>query len=185
MSFLGHPRCLCPALDTEVNLRTIWRRQLLPSPPLAGSQTGVQYHLGQWVVIRDSSLTIFKGVDPRMRVTRELIRGLGNAGSSLPPGVSLSYTNLLYREDFLRTFRSRFDLSSVRVDDSLHQLEGVRTEKLSRKYPGEKTTFTLRTHARMMSSHAQAHTALADCAHHPSEDKSPLRGWMGHSVPSA
>ena len=33
------PQCLCHALSTEVNLRTIWRRQDLSSPLLADSQT--------------------------------------------------------------------------------------------------------------------------------------------------
>ena len=76
-----------------------------------------------------------------------------------PPGVSLSYTNLLYKEDFLRSVLSRLNLSSMRGRWWDHRVEGVRTEKLNRTYPGEKNTFILLTHARMQSSHAQAHTA--------------------------
>ena len=61
-------------------------------------------------------------------ITRELIRGLDILVYSSPPGVSLSYTNLHYIEDFLRSIRSRCDLVSVGVDGSYHRLEGVRAE---------------------------------------------------------
>ena len=64
------PRCLFPTLSTVVNLRTIWRRQLLSSSPLAGSQTWWQtwWPDPPWskVDIRGSNLTLFKGVGPRM-----------------------------------------------------------------------------------------------------------------------
>ena len=69
----------------EVNLRTIWRRQLLLitfpcwQPDLVSSNTVVNE-----LSFEGGGLTLFKEVSPRMRVTWELIRGLGNAGSSLP-----------------------------------------------------------------------------------------------------
>ena len=53
------------------------------------------------------------------------------------PSSSLSSTNLLYKEDFLRSVRRRLDLSSDGVDDGTHRLD-VLGLKLSRTYPGEK-----------------------------------------------
>ena len=62
----------------------------------------ILYYPIQWVESKDGT-------------TWELIWGLGYSGSSLPPGGSLSSTNLLYREDFLRSVRSRLGLSSDEV----------------------------------------------------------------------
>ena len=136
----GSPQCLCPALSTEVNLRTIWRRQLLlittpcRQPDLVSSSTVINR-----LSFGGSSLTLFKGVSPRMRVARELLRGLGDTGSSLPSCPSLSLDNHLYREDFPWSTQGRRDLSSFGVNrPKSWRLEGVRIWKLSRTYPGEK-----------------------------------------------
>ena len=71
------PQCLCHALSTEANLRTIWRRQNLPSPLLACNQTwwseppwSMGCHSRQYPYPIQRSRT-------KDGVTRELIRGLG------------------------------------------------------------------------------------------------------------
>ena len=85
----------------EVNLRTIWRRQLFHittpcrQPDLVAGFTVVN-GLSFW----GSSLTLFKGFGPRMESLESFIRGLGNTGSFLPSWLGLSPANLLYREDF-------------------------------------------------------------------------------------
>ena len=84
----------------EVNLSLLGGDDFSSSPPLAGSQTWWPVPPWSKVSIRGSGLTLFKGVSPRMRVARELLRGLGDTGSSLPTCPSLSLDNLLYREDF-------------------------------------------------------------------------------------
>ena len=98
---LGPPQRLCHVLSTEVNLRTVWRGQLLHittpcrQPDLVASSTVVN-----GLSFGRSSLTLFKGFGPRMRPPEIFIRGLGNTGSSLSSCPSLSLDNLLYREDF-------------------------------------------------------------------------------------
>ena len=85
----------------EVNLRTVWRRQLLHittpcrQPDLVASSTVVNR-----LSFGGSSLTLFKGVGPRMGTPESFIRGLGNTGSFLPSWLGLSPANLFYREDF-------------------------------------------------------------------------------------
>ena len=85
----------------EVNLRTVWRRQLLyittpwRQPDLVASSTVVN-----GLSFGGSSLTLFKGFGPRMEPPESFIRGLGNPGSSLLSWLGLSPANLLYREDF-------------------------------------------------------------------------------------
>ena len=84
-----------------VNLRTVWRRQLLHittpcrQPDLVASFTVVNR-----LTFGGSSLTLFKGVGPRMGSPESFLRGLGYPGSSLPSCPSLSLDNLLYGEDF-------------------------------------------------------------------------------------
>ena len=74
-----------------------------------------------------------------MRVAWELLRGLGDTGSSLPSCPSLSLDNLLYREDFPWSTQGRRDLGSSGVyRPKSWRLEGVRIWKLSRTYPSEK-----------------------------------------------
>ena len=88
----------------EVNLRTIWRRQLLHittpcrQPDLVASSTVVN-----GLSFGGSSLVLFKVNGPRMGSSESFILGLGNTSSSLPSCPSLSFDNLLYREDFPRT----------------------------------------------------------------------------------
>ena len=74
-----------------------------------------------------------------MRVARELLRGLGDTGSSLPSCPSLSLDNLLYREDFPWSAH-RVGVTWVQAGFTglAWHLEGVRIWKLSRTYPGEK-----------------------------------------------
>ena len=85
----------------EVNLRTIWRRQLFHittpcrQPDLVAGSTVVN-----GLSFGGSSLTLFKGFGPRMGSPESFTRGLGNTGSSLPSWLGLSPANLLYREDF-------------------------------------------------------------------------------------
>ena len=98
----GPPQRLCHVLSAEVNLRTVWKWQLLHittpcrQPDLVASSTVVN-----GLSFGDSSLTVFKGFGTRMGSPESFIRGLGNTGSSLPSRPSLFLDNLLYREDFL------------------------------------------------------------------------------------
>ena len=96
----GSPQRLCHVLSTEVNLRTIWRRQLLRSPFIAGSPTwcpvqqwSMGCHSGQW------PYPIQRG-RPKDEGHQRANPGLGYSGSSLPSCPSLSLDNLLYRENF-------------------------------------------------------------------------------------
>ena len=101
---------------TEVNLRTIWRRQFLHittpcrQPDLMARSTVVEgLHSGA------VASPIQRGW-PKDLVTWELLRGLGYSGSSLPSWLGLSPVNLLYREDFPSLYTwGRHDLDSVWV----------------------------------------------------------------------
>ena len=125
----------------EVNLRTVWRRQLLRittpcrQPDLVASSTVVNGLSFGAVVLPYS-----KGSAQRMRPPESFIRSLGYPGSSLPSWMGLSPANLLYREDFPQ---STYGVGMTLVQDGVvrpksWQLEGVRNWKLSRTYPGEK-----------------------------------------------
>ena len=101
LPWLGPSQRLCPALSAEVNLSPSRRRRHLlittpcRQPDLVTSSTVVTgWHSG------GSGLTLFKGFSQKMRVARELLRGLGDTGPSLPSWLGLSPANLLYREDF-------------------------------------------------------------------------------------
>ena len=96
----GSPQFLCPALSTELNLRTIWRRQLLPSPPLACNPTSCPVPPWSRGCHSRQKPCLFQRSRPEDGVTWEPIPGLEYTGSSLPSCPSLSPTNLLYREDF-------------------------------------------------------------------------------------
>ena len=71
-------------------------------------------------------------------VTWELIRGLGYFGSFLLSWLGLSSANLLYREDFLLSVRSRRGFVSSRWSALGLPLGSVRVGKLRWTYPGEK-----------------------------------------------
>ena len=83
-----------------------------------------------------------------MRVVWELLRGLGDTGSSLPSCPSLSLDNLLYREDFpWSTHRVGVTKFQTGFTGLAWRLEGVRIWKLSRTYPGEKPpSYSVLTH---------------------------------------
>ena len=82
----------------------------------------------------------------RLMVIWELILGLGYFGSFLLSWLGLSSANLLYREDFLLSVRSRSDLVSSRWSALGLPLGSVRVRKLRRTYPGEKPpSFSLST----------------------------------------
>ena len=106
---------------------------------LPASRPGVQYHRGQWVVIRGSGLTLFKWFSPRMKVIWELIRGLRYSGSSFPSWLGLSPVNLLYRQDFSKsTHEVGMTFVQSGVVSCIWRLEGVGIWRLSRTYPDEK-----------------------------------------------
>ena len=84
----------------EVNLRTIWRRQLLHiTTPCRQPDIVARSTVVNGLLFGGSSLTLFKGIGPRMGHLRAS-SGLGNTVSSLLSCPSLSLDNLLYREDF-------------------------------------------------------------------------------------
>ena len=98
-----------------------------------------------------------------MRVARELLRGLGDTGSSLPSCPSLSLDNLLYREDFpgLHT-QGRRGLNSSGVVSGSWRLDGVRIWKLSRTYSGEKPpSLSLLTHRLSLATRKPTRHLLA------------------------
>ena len=76
-------------------------RPRCPVPPVVeGWHSGDSlYYPIQWVESKDGT-------------TWELIQGFGILVHPFPPGGSLSSTNLLYRQDFLWSVRSRLGLSS-------------------------------------------------------------------------
>ena len=94
----GSPQCLCPALSTEVNLSLSRESDTFHHHPLPAARPVGQNHRGQWVDIRGgSSLTLFKGVGPRM----EPPESYSGVFWFIPPSwLGLSPANLLYREDF-------------------------------------------------------------------------------------
>ena len=97
-----------------------------------------------------------------MRVARELLRGLGDTGSSLPSCPSLSLDNLLYREDFPWSTQGRRGLSSSGVVSGSWRLDGVRFWKLSRTYPGEKPpSLSILTHRLSLATRKPTRHLLA------------------------
>ena len=121
------------------------------------------------------------------------IRGLKYSGSSLHPVRAYLWTTSFIGKISPVYTQGRRDLSSSGVyRHKSWRLEGVRIWKLSRTYPGEKPSFTLRTHTQIKSNHAQVHTVLAGYALHPSEGRSlltrvdsPLRSiYQGTMEPS-
>ena len=103
--------------------------------------------------------------------------GFGYSGPSLPSWLSLSSAKLLYREDFPVWIHGvdmalvQFRVVSLRADG-----KKVLRSETQQDVSWRKTTFTLCTHTRMVSFHAQVHTAFAGNTHYPSGHKSPLRG---------
>ena len=83
--------------------------------PLPAATPGVQYHRGLELFGHNLYYSI-QWVESKDGANWELLRGLGDTGSSLPSYPSLSSDNLLYREDFPQyDTRSRHGLSSVKV----------------------------------------------------------------------
>ena len=101
---------------------------------------------------------------------------MGYSGLSLSSGGSLSSTNLLYKENFLRSVRSRLGLSSDRGSQRDFDGKEVLGLKTQQDISWWETTTILCTHAQMLSIHAQAHTALAGYVQHPNEDRNPYEG---------
>ena len=64
--YAGSPQCLCPALSTEVDLSPIGEGDFSHHHPLPSARPSGQIHRGRRFTFGGSSLTIFKGVDPRM-----------------------------------------------------------------------------------------------------------------------
>ena len=80
---LGPPQRLCHVISAEVNLRTIWRGQLLHiTTPCRQLDLVVSSTLVNWLSFGGSSLTLFKGFGPRMGSPESFIRGLEKSGSS-------------------------------------------------------------------------------------------------------
>ena len=163
--------------SSEVNLRTVWRRQLLRittpcrQPDLVASSTVVN-----GLTFGAVALLYSKGSTQRMGPPESFILGLGNPGSSLPSWLGLSPANLLYREDFSQSTHgvgtTLFQCGVVRLGLTARWCLDL---KAKQDVSWWETTITLRTHTQTQSSHTQAHTALAGYALSPSEDRSPLR----------
>ena len=82
------------------------------SVPCRQPDLGVQYHPWSKVDIRGQPPYLIQWLRPQEWAILELILGLGYSGSSLPPGGSLSSTNLLYGDDFVRSFCDKLGQSS-------------------------------------------------------------------------
>ena len=108
-------RAFAMSSPLELIIMPLLRWQLLSSPSLAGIQTLVSNTTrGRRLTFRDSLYYPIQCVESKDGATWELIRGLGILVHPSPPGGSLSSTNLLYSEDFLKSVWSRRDLNSVR-----------------------------------------------------------------------
>ena len=90
---------LCPVLSSGVNHNATAGGSFSHLRPLPAATPGVQYHRGLGS-FGDSLYYPIQWVESKDGATRELIRGLGYSGSSLPSCPSLSLDNLLCMEDF-------------------------------------------------------------------------------------
>ena len=98
-----------------------------------------------------------------MRVARELLRGLGDTGLSLPSWLSLSPANLLYREDFPQSTHG-VGVTFVQIGEVSCCLTARRCRiwKLSRTYPGEKpSSLSVLTHRYSLATHNPTRHLLA------------------------
>ena len=148
----------------EVNLRTVWRRQLhrittpCRQPDLMAGSTVVN-----GLSFGAVALPYSKGSAQRMGPLESFIRGLGYTGSSLPSWLGLSPANLLYREDFPQ---STHGVGMTLVQDGVvswdWRLDGVRIWKLSRTFPGEKPpSLSLLTHGHSLAARKPTRHLLA------------------------
>ena len=148
----------------EVNLRTIWRRQLLhittpcQQPDLVSSSTVVNgLSFGAVALLYSKGSAQGWG----------LLRASSGFGESLvypsPPDDSLSPANLLYREDFPKsTHGVGVTLIQDKVVNATWQLDGVRIWKLSRAYPDEKPpSFSVLTHKHSLAKRKPTRHLLA------------------------
>ena len=165
----------CHVLSFGIKHNHVSQGWILPSPSLVGSQTSVQYYPGRRFDSGTPSLLHSIGKIAKDGDTWELIRGLGILVHYSPPDCSLSSANLLYREDFLLSVRSRRDLVSDKVVSFVLTTRRCLGLKTHQDVSLRETTFTFLTHARMLLYHEQAYTALASNTQHSSEDGIPVR----------
>ena len=90
------------------------------------------------------------------------LRGLGNPGSSLPPGWAYLQSTSFIGRIFPSLYTwGRHDLGSVR-GSRIRQLDGVRFWKLSRTYPGEKpSSLSVLTHRPSLATRKPTRRLLA------------------------
>ena len=120
---------------------------------LACSQTWVSSTMrGHRVHIRGTLHALFKGTGAKGGATWELIQELGYSGSSLSSWLSLSLTNLLYRENFSQSTCGGHGLSFYMGTGFGLVLRMSSVLKTQQDVSWWEAASTLLTHARRLSS---------------------------------